>query len=625
MTLNEIRSKYLEFMKEKGHVIVPSASLVPENDPTTLFTGSGMQSMLPFLLGETHPQGTRISDSQKSFRSGDIDDIGDNRHTTFFEMLGNWSFGDYFKREQINWMFDFLVNHLNIDPNRLYVTAFIGDAKNNIPKDTEAGELWKKLFSQKGIDALEVEIGSEANGYEVGMQGGRIFYYDSSKNWWSRAGIPEKMPAGEPGGGDSEMFYEFEEVSHDPKFGKYCHPNCDCGRYIEIGNNVFMEYLKNIDGTFSKLEQRNIDFGGGLERIAMAVANKNDIFTLDVFDSVIAEIEKRTGKSYTDPKYKSSFRIIADHLRSVTFLLSDGVMPGNTDRSYFVRRLLRRAVRHADILAIIPGELATLALIYINFYKDQYKDMFSKSEFIADEIRKEETKFRKTLALGMKELEKIISKTESTVSGEDVFNLFTSFGFPSELTLELAKENGKAIDIEYFKIRLKAHQELSRLGSQQKFKGGLGGDGEIETRYHTATHLLHQALREVLGTHVQQKGSNITTERLRFDFSLAAKMTDEEIQKVEEIVNQKISQALPVNKVVLPKDEAEKTGALHFFGDKYGDLVNVYYIGENLENAYSKEYCGGPHVENTSELGHFKINKEEAVSAGVRRIKATLS
>ncbi len=627
MKSHDIRSRYLAFFEKRGHAIIPSAPLVPENDPTTLFTGSGMQPMVPYLLGETHPLGTRIADSQKSFRTVDIDEVGDNRHTTFFEMLGNWSLGDYFKKDQIEWMFQFLTVEIGIDPNRLYVTAFIGDAKNNIPKDTEAATLWKNLFAQKGIDAKEVEIGSEENGYQVGMQGGRIFYYDAKKNWWSRAGLPEKMPPGEPGGADSEMFYEFANVAHDTKFGPHCHPNCDCGRFLEIGNNVFMEYKKNADGTFSKLPKSNVDFGGGLERLAMATADCADIIEVN-HRPILDYIESVSGKKYgADAAQTKAFRIIADHMKASVFLIADGVLPSNTDQGYYVRRLLRRAVRFSDALGIMKSILSGLVEVIVSTYQEAYPELVAKRATIKAEIDAEEQKFRKTLELGLKEFEK----------GVDAFTLFSSYGFPLELTLELAKESGKKVDVADFEAKMKAHQDLSRAGAAQKFKGGLADADEMSVKYHTATHLLHQALRDVLGTHVQQKGSNITAERLRFDFAHTAKMTDEEKKRVEVIVNEKIAAVLPMQVLELPKAEAEQLGALHFFGDKYGDKVTVYFIGgqgsgvDAVRTAYSKEFCGGPHVKNTKELAgpagawKFKIAKEEAVSAGVRRIKAVLA
>ncbi len=622
MTTNEVRQKYLEFFAKKGHKIIPSAKLVPDNDPTTLFTGSGMQPMVPYLLGEKHPMGTRITDSQKSFRTGDIDDVGDNRHTTFFEMLGNWSLGDYFKEKQIPWMFEFLVDELNLNPNKIYVTAFIGDDKNGIPKDTEAGALWKELFQGKNIPAKEVEIGSEENGYKVGMQDGRIFYYDVKKNWWSRAGIPDNMPAGEPGGPDSEIFYDFG-TEHDIKFGENCHPNCDCGRFMEIGNNVFMEYKKNVDGTFSKLPQKNIDFGGGLERIVAATENSDDIFFIDTLQGIVKTLESLSGKLYSDKEFTSTFRVVADHIRASVFLIGDGVIPSNTEQGYFVRRLLRRAIRFWDKLGIQNEGIFALVSPLLELYKEAYPETFDKKEFIVDEIKKEEEKFRKTLLQGIKELNKYFEK--GSISGEEAFIIFSSYGFPIEITIELAKEKNINIDLIAFNNELKKHQDLSRAGSEQKFKGGLGDTSDKSLQYHTATHLLHQALREVLGDTVGQKGSNITPERLRFDFSFSEKMTDEQKKKVEDIVNQKINDALPVQVVSLPKEEAVKTGAIHFFGEKYPDTVTVYYIGNTVDEAFSKEFCGGPHVKNTSELkGKFKIQKEEAVSAGVRRIKAVL-
>ena len=619
MTAGDIRNKYLEFYRKQGHTIIPSAPLVPENDPTTLFTGSGMQPLVPYLLGQKHPQGNKLVNSQKSFRTVDIDEVGDNRHTTFFEMLGNWSLGSYFKKEQLPWIFEFLTDEIGIDPKKIYVTVFIGDEKNGVPKDTEAAGIWKELFAKKGIEAKDVEIGSEGRGAELGMQGGRIFYYDSKKNWWSRSGVPANMPAGEPGGPDSEMFYEFDHIKHDPKFGKNCHPNCDCGRFIEVGNSVFMEYKKNEDGSFSKLPQRNVDFGGGLERVSMAAQNTNDIFLIDVFKNTIASLEKLSGKSYGDPKVTASFRVVADHLRASIFLIGDGVVPSNTDRGYFVRRLLRRAIRFWDKLEIPEAGLAELVDPLIEYYKDAYPETYVRKQEIKKEIALEEEKFRKTLNQGMKEFEK---HAGSDISGEKAFQLYSSYGFPLEITLDLAKERGISVDVGAFKEELKKHQDLSRSGSEKKFKGGLGDTSDISVRYHTATHLLNAALRQVLGPHVMQKGSNITVERLRFDFSHPEKMTDDQKKKAEALVNGWISSQLSVECREFPKVEAEKI-AVHAFGDKYGDIVKVYSI-RSAENYISREFCGGPHVSNTGELGTFKILKEEAVSQGVRRIKAVL-
>ncbi len=630
MQSSEIRQKFLKFFEEKGHKIVPSSSLVPENDPTTLFTGSGMQPMLPYLLGEQHPLGTRLADSQKSFRSGDIEEVGDNRHTTFFEMLGNWSFGDYFKREQLTWIFQFLTDEIKIDPEKLYVTVFLGDDTYGFSKDTESIEVWKELFRSKGIEAKEVEIGSEADGYAKGMRGGRIFSYDAGKNWWSRAGVPGKMPVGEPGGPDSEMFYDFG-TPHDPKFGPECHPNCDCGRFLEIGNSVFMEYLKKSENVFVPLEKKNVDFGGGLERITAASLHNPDVFAIDVFQKIFAEIKNRYGSDWdygsVDEEKKKTLRIIADHLRSSVFLIADGVQPSNADRGYFVRRLLRRAIYKAYKLAPGFSNLYPLTEAITQFYKDAYPEVYAKTREIQETIELEEGRFGKTLVEGEKKAREMLSR--GPLSGKDAFLLFSSYGFPFELSQEISSTlEVNVSDVirmeEEFKAEFKEHQDISRAGSEQKFKGGLGDTSEMSLKYHTATHLLHQALHDVLGAEVMQKGSNITPERLRFDFSFPRKMTDEEKAKVEEIVNAKIKEALPVNKVVMPKAEAEKSGAYHFFGEKYPDEVNVYYIGDSLEQAYSKEFCGGPHVENISVLGTFKITKEEAVSAGVRRIKAVL-
>lgn len=609
MEAKEIREQYLSFFKKRNHKIVSSALLVPENDSTTLFTGSGMQPMVPYLLGQAHPLGNRLVDSQKSFRTSDIEEIGDNRHTTFFEMLGNWSFGDYFKKEQLPWIFEFLTNDLKLDPKKLFVTVFSGDNENGLSADTEAIKIWQKLFKQVGIDAKDIVLDTEENGAKFGMQGGRIFSYNS-KNWWSRAGIPAKMPLGEPGGADSEMFYEFDFVKHDIKFGENCHPNCDCGRYIEIGNSVFMEFKKVADKKFELLAKKNIDFGGGLERISMAVQNTNDIFKIDIFKNLIEVLERISGTQYDDPKYTTSYRIIADHLRASVFLIGDGVLPSNTDQGYFVRRLLRRAVRYADLLGIKEENLAGLVDSILEYYESAYPETYNKKEIIKSEIHKEELKFRKTLATGLKEFEK----------GIDPFILFTSYGFPFELTRELAKEKGIIVDEAKFKKDLEAHQILSRLGSEQKFKGGLGGTGEMETKYHTATHLLLASLRNVLGGEIMQKGSNITTERMRFDFNWPEKLTTEQIKAVEDLVNQKIQEKLPVIMVEMPKEEAKKVvTTLSFDLSKYGDTVKVYKIGD-----FSAEFCGGPHVTNTFELGHFKIVKEEAISAGIRRLKAVL-
>ena len=620
MTVNEIRQKYIDFFKSRAHVILPSASLVPENDPTTLFTGSGMQPMVPFLLGEPHPNGSRLADSQKCFRSQDIEEVGDNRHTTFFEMLGNWSLGDYFKREQIEWMFEFLTRELGLDPARLYVTVFAGDPKIGIPRDEETAALWTAQFSRVGIDAKD-----------------RIFFYDERKNWWSRTGVPAAMPVGEPGGPDSEMFWDFgaHHGLHERSAfkDKPCHVNCDCGRFLEIGNNVFMQYKKTEQG-FEPLPKANVDFGGGLERMAAAVIDDPDVFRIDLFDRARLEIERASGKSYSasepdgpDGPDAYAFRVMLDHLRAATFLIADGVLPSNKDQGYYVRRLIRRAIRFGHTLGVRGAFCASVASAYIETYLGAYPSLIERRDQIGNELSKEEARFKTTLEKGLKEFERMFAGTGS-VSGLDAFNLYQSFGFPLELTQELAQEKGQQVERVVFEQEFRKHQELSRAGSAEKFAGGLADHSEKTVRLHTATHLLHQALRQVLGPHVAQKGSNITPERLRFDFSHPAKMTAEEIQKVADIVNERIQEDLPVHFEILDIDEAKRRGAIGLFEDKYaalGNKIKVYFIGDQPTEAYfSKEVCGGPHVTRTGEMGVFKIEKEEASSAGVRRIKATL-
>jgi len=605
----EIREKFLNFFKERGHKIVPSSPLVPENDATTLFTGSGMQPMIPYLLGEKHPLGTRIADSQKSFRAEDIDEVGDNRHTTFFEMLGNWSLGDYWKKEQLAWIFEFLTKEIGLDPNKIYVTVFAGDSSNGISKDTESTEIWKSLFAEKGIDAKDVELLTEEKGGELGMQGGRIFFYDSKKNWWSRAGVPENMPSGEPGGPDSEIFYCFESVEHNSNYGKHCHPNCDCGKFMEIGNNVFMEYKKRGDGSFEKLSQKNVDFGGGLERITAASNDHPDVFKIDSFSRIIEKI-----RSFPTKLDDRSERIIADHIRAATFLIGDGVIPSNKDRGYIVRRLIRRAVTYTKKFGIDDLFTHEVAEITINYYSDFYPELFSNKNRIMDEIRREESKFRKTLQTGLK-----ILGDKKSITGKEAFDLFQTHGFPLELTKELGSiENEKEFEEEF-----KKHQELSRTASAGQFKGGLASHSEKIIRLHTATHLINAALREVLGKHVWQKGSNITEERTRFDFTHDKKLTDEDKHKIEDRVNEWVRRDLEVKKEVMSQDEARKLGAIGMFGEKYGDTVSIYTVFDLKTNEIiSREFCGGPHVSHTAEVGKIKITKEEAVSAGVRRIRA---
>ncbi len=638
MTVNDIRERYLQFYKARGHTVIPSASLVPQNDPTTLFTGSGMQPLVPYLLGEPHPKGVRLVNSQKCFRAEDIDEVGDNRHTTFFEMLGNWSLGDYFKNEQLPFVFEFLTKDIGIDASRLYVTAFIGDEANNVPRDTESAEIWQRLFSERGIDAEIRDVGSEADGYRLGMRGGRIFYYNAKKNWWSRAGVPENMPTGEPGGPDSEVFYDFG-TPHDAKFGPECHPNCDCGRFMEIGNSVFMQYIKQADGSFALLPKQNVDFGGGLERIAAAQRGDSDVFKTDVFWDVIELLEKFSGKEYADSRYRRSFRIVADHMRAAVFMLADGVRPSNTDRGYVLRRLLRRASQHVQKIGIAAEKtedsmLVRTSVILMEKYKQAYAELDGEAVYqdITSEIWKEEVQFARTLESGLREFEKL---SDSPITADGAYMLFTTYGFPFEMTQELAVERGISVDSRGFYERMKTHQELSRAGAEQKFKGGLADHSEKTTRLHTAHHLLLKALQIVLGPHVKQRGSNITSERLRIDFSHGEKMTKEQIADVERIVNERIQDALPVVRSTLPREDAEMLGAEHEFGAKYPDMVSVYSVGpitasqENPQfaEAYSIEFCGGPHVNNTKEIGTdgaFKIQKEEAVASGIRRIKAIL-
>lgn len=642
---NDIRQKYLDFMAARGHVVVPSAAIVPENDPTTLFTGSGMQPMVPYLLGEIHPMGTRIVDSQKCFRAEDIDEVGDNRHTTFFEMLGNWSFGDYTKEDQIKWMFEFLIDDLTLDPNNLYISVFGGDEQNGLPRDTVAPLIWQALFAEKGIEAVVADIGSEAAGYERGMEvGERIFYYEAKKNWWSRAGVPEKMPIGEPGGPDTEMFYDFG-TKHDPKWGTHCHPNCDCGRFMEIGNNVFMEYQKTGERTFTELKSKNIDFGGGLERIAAAVNGEADVFKVDLLYGVVKQLEKLTNKKYID--HEVAFRVVTDHIRGAVFMIGDGVLPGNSEQGYFVRRLLRRAVRYADVLGLPAGELKNLAESVITMYESHYTSLTNQKDAIKHAIALEEEQFRKTLENGLKQFNKIslqvhvTSKevdgkrvidesvptvTKKAINAQNAFDLFTTFGFPIELTEEIAAEKGLVVDKQGFDVLMAAHKAKSRAGAEHKFKGGLADHSEKVVQYHTTTHLLLAGLRKYVGTQVHQAGSNITGERLRFDFTTPEKMTGEQIKHVEEFVNLAIKTGGDVTIDYMPKDQAEADETVEgSFWDRYPEEVKVYTVTGRDGTVFSRELCGGPHVEKLEDIkGIFKITKEESSSAGVRRIKAVL-
>ncbi len=603
MTVNDIRQKFLDFFKEKGHAIVPSASVVPENDPTVLFTTAGMQPLVPYLIGQKHPMGARLADAQKCVRTDDIEEVGDNRHLTFFEMLGNWSLGDYFKQEAITWSFEFLTDKkwLGIDPQRLYVTVFEGDA--DAPRDEESIGIWQGLFETVGIAA---EIGE------------RVRAYPKKKNWWGPAGLTG------PCGPDTEIFYDTGK-KHDKAFGEECHQNCDCGRFVEIWNNVFMQYDKQADGSFKPLAQQNVDTGMGLERITAVMQGVETVFETDAFKPVINKIEQLSGKPYSENE--RAFRIIADHVRAATFIIGDerGVSPSNVGQGYIVRRLLRRAIREGRRIGIADGFTHLIAEVYAGEYGGHYSELVKNLPKIVEEMKKEEEKFGKSLEKGIKELEKMLAK--GSISGEDAFLLFSSYGFPVELTEEILKEKGMQVDREVFAAEFKKHQDLSRTASAGAFKGGLADNSVETTRLHTATHLLHQALRTVLGDHVEQKGSNITAERLRFDFSHGQKVTPEEIKKVEDLVNEAIQKDYPVHCERLTVDEAKKCGAIGLFGDKYalmGDKINVYFVGNEEKGFFSKEICGGPHVEHTGELGSFKIQKEEAVSAGVRRIKAVV-
>ena len=625
MNSSEIRKRYLDFFKTRGHTDIGSASLRPENDPTTLFTGSGMQPLLPYLLGEKHPKGVRLTNSQKCFRAEDIEEVGDNRHTTFFEMLGNWSLGDYFKKEQLRWFFEFLTDKekgAGLPPEKLYVTVFLGDKELGISRDTESVEIWKSLFKEKGIDAKDVVIGSEEEGYKKGMQKGRIFYYDAKKNWWSRSGTPEKMPPGEPGGPDSEVFYDFG-TEHDTKFGEYCHPNCDCGRFMEIGNSVFMEYIKQKKGSFAPLPQKNVDFGGGLERITAASNNDPDIFTIDIFSRIIGEIEHASGLTYVHPGNKRAFRIIADHVRAAVFLIADGVEPSNKDAGYFVRRLLRRAILQLHSLRPKTRIVFPVSAI-ANLYGSQYPEIKKNIHEIEEKIVLEETRFVSTLERGLKEFERISSET-AKISGDQAYMLFTTYGFPYEITEEIAREKGINVDKNAFEMNMKKHQELSRAGAEQKFKGGLADTSEQTTALHTATHLLLAGLRKELGKDVHQAGSNITAERARFDFTYPEKVGRDVLDKVEQYVNNAIIAGAERIVEEMPREEAKSSGVEGSFWERYPDTVKVFAFRDQSGVTWSHELCGGPHVENTKDIkGRFKIVKEEAVAAGVRRVKAIL-
>ena len=587
LTTKQLREEYLNFFKSKGHAIIGSASLIPDNDPTVLFTTAGMHPLVPYLLGAKHPEGKRLTDVQKCVRTGDIDEVGDDTHCTFFEMLGNWSLGDYFKKESISYSYEFLTDVLGIPSDRLAVSVFKGDG------DCEADELSASVWESKGIKKEN------------------IFFLPKKNNWWGPAGTTG------PCGPDTEIFF----ITDKDKCCDDCSPACDCGRYVEIWNNVFMEFFKNADGTFSPLQQKNVDTGMGLERTVAMLNGYKSVYETDVFKPIIEFIEKNSAKG---KEMVRETRIIADHIRTATFMLGDekGITPSNVDQGYILRRLIRRAVRFAKTIEMSPASLADVSKLYIDEYAPYYEELKINSEKIINELNLEIERFNKTVAQGLKEFEKLLNYIQNNrMSGKAAFRLYDTFGFPIEMTVELAKDNGITVDVEGFEKAYKEHQEKSHAGAEQKFKGGLADNGVQTSRLHTATHLLNACLKKVLkDDNIQQKGSNITAERLRFDFNFPRPMTAEEIREVEDMVNSIIDKKVPVVCKEMPIEEARKLGAVGVFGSKYGDIVKTYTIGE-----YSMEMCGGPHAQNTSELGCFKIVKEQSSSSGVRRIKAILT
>ncbi len=624
MNAQEIRQKYLEFCQRNGHAIIERAPLILHNDPTTLFTGSGMQPLLPYLLGQDHPQGTKLADSQTCLRAQDIEDVGDNRHTTFFEMLGNWSMGEYFKRQQIEWFFEFLTEIVGLDPHKIYVSCFIGDEKNNIPRDDEAAQIWQEVFTKKGIEAKIVELDSAENGDKLGMQGGRIFFYNDKENWWSRGGGIDSTPIGDPCGPDSEVFYDFGEQHHDASFGQ-AHPASDSGRFMEIGNQVFMQYRRLDDGSFEPLKRKNVDFGGGLERIAAAAIDSPDVFKISLLRPIIDKLESLSGKDYDT--HTGSMRVIADHLRAATFLAVDGCVPSNKEQGYVMRRLLRRAIRYSFDLGIEQNFLEEVVPVIADLYEADFPEVKENREQIIAVLVREEKAFRQTLRKGLKQMQRYV---DDGLTGEELFTLYDTFGFPVELSTEEAYKQGINLSEDWraeFDAKMDEQRQRSKTARKGQFSGGLEGHDLIHLKYHTATHLLGAALRKVLNApDLQQHGSNITAERLRFDFN-HDKLTPEEKQAVEDQVNAWIDADLPVSYRVYPTDEALKMGAIGAFGERYGNEVKVYSIGEG-ENRASFEVCGGPHVEYTGTLAEggkrFKITKEESSSAGIRRIKAVL-
>ncbi len=624
MQSDDVRNKFIQYYKARKHVAIPSASLVPENDPTTLFTSSGMQPLIPYLLGQTHPSGKRLVDSQKSFRSQDIDEVGDNRHTTFFEMLGNWSLGDYFKKEQLPWIFEFLTKELKLDPKRLYVSVFEGEGA--VPKDEESIHIWKKIFKEVGIDAKE---GLSLN------EGGRIFAYPAKKNWWSRSGEPKNMPPGEPGGPDSEVFFDFGAKGlHEksPWKNEPCHPNCDCGRFMEIANSVFMQYQKMPDGNLKELAQKNVDFGGGLERMTAAANDNPDVFMSDLFSPLIQVLEEASGRVYgEEPVPTRVMRVLSDHIKAAIMMMVDGVLPSNKGQGYILRRLIRRSLLYGWKLGLIKDltYIGRLASPVAKIYAGSYPEVTEKIDEIRLLLQEEALRFGKTLERGLAEIEKF-----PALNGKIAFNLYETFGFPWEMTVEIASEKGQTVDRAQFEEEFNKHKTLSRTAAAGMFKGGLADHGEETTKLHTAHHLLLASLQKLVDPSIKQRGSNITAERLRIDFNFMRKLTPEELTKVEVMVNEKIKENLKVTRIEMARGVAETMGAQREFGQKYPDRVGVYFVnlkeGVDPERAtpadyFSAEFCGGPHVSFTGTLGHFTIRKEESAGAGIRRIYGLLS
>jgi len=628
MNAQQIRNEYLKFFESRGHTIISRSKLIPYNDPTTLFTGSGMQQLMPYLLGEMHPDGVKLTNSQACLRAQDIDDVGDNRHTTFFEMLGNWSLGDYFKEQQIRWFFEFLTEKVGLDPNKIYVTVFIGSEQHGIPRDDEAANIWQKVFAEKGIDAKIVEIGSQADGNKRGIKPSeRIFFYDDGENWWSRAGKIDKTPIGDPCGPDSEVFYDFGPQNHAEGFG-LAHPASDSGQFMEIGNQVFMQYRRLEDGSFEPLAKQNVDFGGGLERIAAASIDNPDVFRISILRPIVEKLQDISGKNYES--HTESMRVIADHLRAATFLAVDGIIPSNKEQGYVMRRFLRRAIRFAFDLGIEQNFLQEIVPVIADIYASDYPEVATQRESVIAILVKEEKIFRQTLIKGLRELSKFAA---DGLTGTELFTLYDTYGFPVELSTEEAfkqdiklSENWRA----EFDAKMAEQRLRSQTATKGTFKGGLEGDTTIHRKYHSVAHLMGQAMRMVLGENTAQKGANITEERLRFDFSYPEKVAPELLKQIEDIVNEQIDADLKVSFAEYPIAEARAMGAYGEFGDKYGDVVKVYTMtADGAEKPFSIEICGGPHIDHTGELAEggkkFKITKEESSSAGVRRIKAVLA